>query len=108
MIACLPNSREPTFITKILKLTDLQKLVSSIKFCFPNLEFLSLIGNPLCPTPIVGAPIAAQPNEMQIDQFSTDSAQNKHNQQVDEAGSSSLLAFAYQKYRCVRLNRAEH
>lgn len=33
-----------------MQLVDLYKLVNSIKRCFPNLEFLSLIGNPLCPT----------------------------------------------------------
>lgn len=35
-----------------LKLTNLHKLIIAVKVCFPNLEFLSLIGNPLCPTPI--------------------------------------------------------
>lgn len=35
-----------------LKLTNLYKLITSIKIYFPNLEFLSLIGNPLCPSQI--------------------------------------------------------
>lgn len=46
------NLRLKTLSLNKNKLTDLFKLVNAIKVCYPNIEFLSLIGNPLCPGPI--------------------------------------------------------
>lgn len=34
----------------------MSKLINLIGICFPNLEYLSLIGNPLCPTLVMASP----------------------------------------------------
>ena len=47
------NLRLKTLSLNKNKLTDLYKLINSIKVCYPNLEYLSLIGNPLCPGPML-------------------------------------------------------
>lgn len=49
------NLRLKTLSLNKNKLVDLFRLISNIKVCYPNLEFLSLIGNPLCPGPVLGA-----------------------------------------------------
>lgn len=51
----VPNLRLKTLSLNKNKLTNLYKLVNSIKVCMPNLEYLSLIGNPLCPGPAISA-----------------------------------------------------
>jgi hypothetical protein len=49
------NLRLKTLSLNKNRLKNLYKLVHSIKSCFPNLEYLSLIGNPLCPGPVLNS-----------------------------------------------------
>lgn len=80
------------------QLTDLCKLVSAIRLCFANLEYLSLMGNPLCPAPLMLADFGPGPG----------SPARELSSGSDGSGADELSArclhdpcadYGYQKYR---------
>lgn len=99
------------------QLTDLYRLVSKVKVCFPNLEFLSLIGNPLCPGSVL-CNLTLRPNDGAIhsksnqSSYLVDLSRTKSAGEVIEPKESGLVAspqlravddqhpdYAHQKYR---------
>lgn len=103
------NLRLKTLSLNKNRLLDLCKLIKTIKFSFPNLEFLSLIGNPLCPSSIV--PWQQQPQQRQQVFENSNGAQktfdcahlNELIEDRDPIGAPTLLAedhsFRHKKYR---------
>lgn len=67
------NLRLKTLSLNKNRLTNLYKLINSIKTCFPNLEYLSLIGNPLCPGPILNSATSQIANKDSNQQNTTQS-----------------------------------
>lgn len=96
------NLRLKTLSLNKNKLKNLYTLISSIKICFPNLEYLSLIGNPLCPGPFSGSrcfgyvqvePAAVKEASIGIDELILSG------QDFSTCSGSSLSDFNHQKYR---------
>lgn len=92
-----------------LQLTNLYGLINSIKFCFPNLEFLSLIGNPLCPSSIFSS-ISDGSEELDDDSAGEPTPlieklviqDNQHDEQLNLTASLTHhdnSPLSYQKYR---------
>ena len=80
----------------------MHKLISTIKVCFPNLEFLSLIGNPLCPTPILASTggataksLESSPKSALINHHEVDEAVSRHAVDLTNSGWATNGASCY-------------